>query len=163
MSDSTEVRQDYLTLRENINSAHIATLASNSLPEASYAPCVWVDGNCYLFLSELASHTRNLSHNPAISLMLIEDEAASKNPFARRRVTLQGTVQTIARADDLFVKVLAEFRRRFGGVMNIIEPLQDFHLFQINAHGGRFIRGFGQAYELVGDKLDELKHIDPRK
>jgi len=163
LSDSDEARQDYLALRENINSAQIATLADNSLPEASYAPCVWVDESCYLFLSELAGHTQNLSHNPAISLMLIEDEAAAKNPFARRRISLRGTVLVIARCDDLFAKVLAEFRCRFGGVMNVIEPLPDFHLFQIDARGGRFIRGFGQAYELTGDRLDKLKHIDPRK
>jgi len=28
---------------------------------------------------------------------------------------------------------------------------------------GRFIRGFGQAYELAGDGLEQLIRIDPAK
>ncbi len=159
MNNSDSALQEYLTLRDRASSAHLATLSSNDSPEASYAPCVWYRADCYLFLSDLASHTGNLMRNPEIGLMLIETE--SDNPFARRRITLRGSARVIARDNDLFKLVLAEFQHRFGKVMKTIEPLPDFRLFCIRPRSGRFIRGFGQAYELAGDKLDRLSHINP--
>jgi putative heme iron utilization protein len=161
LNDSEEVRQDYLSLRDTISSLQIATLGSEQMPEASYAPFVWHDNACYLFLSDLAKHTRNLKLNPSISVMMIEDEAKSRNKFARRRIVLQGSVQMIDREQDLFETVLIEFRARFGEVMKLLEPLQDFHLFQITPGSGRFIRGFGQAYAIAGEDFDELVHINP--
>lgn len=163
MNDSEDARKDYLALRRTVLSAQLATLASTQSPESSYAPFVWLDQDPFLYLSDLASHTGNLRRDPAISLMLIEDEAQARNLFARRRIYLQGTAQCIARDNDLFKPALAEFHRRFGAVMEVIEPLADFHLFRVSAHRGRFIRGFGQAYELSGEGLEQLQHIDPRK
>ncbi len=95
MSDTDSVRQDYLALRNQVNSAQLATLSRDATPEASYAPCVWFEGDCFVFLSELASHTQNLKLDPSISLLLIEAETAASNnlratekadPFARERV-----------------------------------------------------------------------------
>jgi len=43
----------------------------------------------------------------------------------------------------------------------VIEPLQDFNLFQINAYKGRYIRGFAQAFELTGEGLNQIEHIGP--
>lgn len=152
-----------MALREQAGSAQLATLAPHGEPEASYAPLVWVDGSVYLFLSELAHHTRNLRHHPAIGLMLLGPADNAANAFARPRITLQGDVSAIARDDPLFEPVLREFRQCFGKVMEIIEPLPDFQLFRVNLRQGRFVRGFGQAYELGGRNLDELIHIAPSR
>lgn len=163
MNDSDDVRQDYLALRDTILSAQIATLDRNQSPQSSYAPLVWLQQRPWLYLSELAQHTQNLRRDPAIGLMLIEDESQARNPFARRRIYLQGSAQQIGRGHESFVPVLDEFGRRFGAVMEVIEPLPDFHLFRVEPREGRFIRGFGQAYELSGDGLETLRHIDPRR
>ena len=163
MNDPDEVRQEYLDLRQALLSVQIATQGDENIPESSYAPFVWFDGHIYLFLSELARHTRNLRREPAVGLMLIEDEAQARNPFSRRRIYLQGTAQSLTREHDAFAPVLAEFHRRFGAVMEVIEPLPDFHLFRVSIYQGRFILGFGQAYRLTGDDLENLEHIDPRQ
>ena len=159
MNDIDSARRDYLALRDHANSAQLATLGSAHTPESSYAPCVLFEGNFYLFLSRLASHTGNLMRNPEIGLMLLEAEAG--NPFARKRINLQGRVELITRDNAQFRSVLDLFHDRFGKVMEVIEPLPDFELFCVHARTGRFVRGFGQAYELQGDKLDRLTHIDP--
>jgi len=163
LSDTDSARQDYLALRDRVNSAQLATLGCDATPEASYAPCVWRDGHCFVFLSELASHTQNIKLNPSISLMLIEAETAAGNAFARKRISLFGSAGIVARSDDIYKTVINDFYRRFGDVMKLIEPLADFHLFRIIVQRGRFIRGFGQAYELAGDRLEQLNHIDPGK
>lgn len=149
-------------LRDTACSAQLATLTEDELPEASYAPCVWYSGDCYLYLSELSSHTGNLVRNPRIGLMLIEDATEASNPFARKRASLKGEALIIARDNDLFSPVMAEFHRRFGNVMKVIEPLPDFRLFRVKVNAGSFVRGFGQAFKLIGDKLDQLVPIDPR-
>ena len=163
MSDTDSARQDYLALRDRVNSAQLATLGCDATPEASYAPCVWRDGHCFVFLSELASHTQNIKLNPSISLMLIEAETAAGNAFARKRISLFGSAGIVARSDDIYKTVINDFYRRFGDVMKLIEPLADFHLFRIIVQRGRFIRGFGQAYALAGDRFEQLIHIDPAK
>ena len=154
-------RREYRALRDSSKSALLATLAEEQMPCASYAPLVWVDDSCYFYLSDLASHTRNLKRCPSISLLLMEDEDRVANAFARRRITFEATVVIVEREAPLFARVLAEFRHRFGKVMDMIEPLPDFHLFRLQLQAGRFVRGFGQAYELTGDCLNDLTHIGP--
>lgn len=163
MSDSDDAQTGYRALRDSVVSVQIASLDGERQPQASYAPCVWHDAHLYLFLSELSRHTRNLRIDPAVGLMLIEDEAAARNAFARRRICYQGRARILERDDPLFAPVLAEFGRRFGAVMDVIEPLPDFHLFQISLLEGQYIQGFGQAYRLTGENLDSLQHVDPRR
>lgn len=161
MNDTNSALRDFLALRDHANSAQLATLGSDHTPESSYAPCVLYEGSYYLFLSRLASHTNNLMRNPEIGLMLLEEEAEAANPFARKRINLQGRAQLISRDNARFRIVLDLFHHRFGKVMEIIEPLPDFQLFCVHPKTGRFVRGFGQAYELEGDKLDRLTHVNP--
>lgn len=163
MNDTDSAYQDYLALRDQANSALLATLGCDANPEASYAPCIWREGDCFVFLSELASHTQNLKLNPSISLLLIEAETAVANAFSRKRISLFGSAGIVARTDDTYKTVINDFYHRFGDVMKLIEPLADFHLFRIIVQRGRFIRGFGQAYALAGDRFEQLIHIDPAK
>lgn len=162
LQDLEQATADYLDLRRRAQSTHIATLDDTGLPHASYSPFVRLQSDYYLYLSRLAAHTRNLLANPAIGLLLVEDEGGAGNIFARKRITLQGRAQRVAREETEFATALSEFRRRFGKVMELIEPLPDFYLFRVTPDSGRFVRGFGQAYELVGEDLERLRHIDPR-
>jgi hypothetical protein len=162
LTESDELREDYLALRESATSVQLATVNEDNRPEASYAPCVWFENDCYLFLSRLSSHTGNLVNNPSISLLILDDAAAAANAFARKRASLHGTARIIARDDAAFAGVLRLFHQRFGKVMEIIEPLPDFHLFRVDLQSGSFIRGFGQAYELSGTGLSQLTPVDPR-
>ncbi len=163
MNDSDSARKDFLALRDNACSAQLATLAKDTTPEASYAPCILFEGDYYFFLSQLASHTANLMRNPEVGLMLIEDESEASNQFARRRISLQGSAQFVERDSDIFKRVIKQFHQRFGKVMKMIEPLPDFQLFCVCVTSGRFVRGFGQAYQLTGERLDDLHLADPRQ
>lgn len=157
----TSIRKEYEVLRDKQLSLQMATIDGDGIPEASYAPFVWYEGACYLFLSELARHAQNLKNNPSIGLLIIEDESATRNQFARRRITWQGQAETIDRENQLFQTVMQSFRHRFGDFIDIIEPLQDFQLFEIVPGSGRFIKGFGQAFQLSGEGLNEISHINP--
>ncbi len=163
MNETDSTVREYLTLRDQTNSVQLATLGSEATPEASYAPCIWREGDCYVFLSELASHTQNLKLNPSVGLLLVEAKTAAGNAFARKRISFTGSTRIIARTDDTYKTVIQDFHHRFGGVMKLIEPFEDFQLFRIVLQRGSYIRGFGQAYELTGDKLEQLIPVDPGK
>jgi len=163
LTELDDAYTDYQALLIAAEGAHLATLGESGDPQASYAPCVWHDGDCYLFLSALSGHTGNLMRDSRISLMLLEDAGTAPNPFARKRISLRGKADTVAREEERCAAVLAEFRRRFGEIVQLLESLPDFTLFRIRLESGSFVRGFGQAYQLEGAKLDRLRHLDPRK
>ncbi len=154
-SIQTEIHE----LLANLKTVHLATIDDNNQPEASYTPYVEFESAYYLFISDLAKHTINLKQNASISLLFIEDEANCRNPFSRRRAILQGKGVIVQRDSAHYQLAIAQFRGRFGDFIDVIEPLQDFNLFRINAHKGRYIRGFAQAFELTGDGLNQIKHI----
>ena len=160
MTDADDAFHDYLDLRQQADSAQLATLDANMLPEASHAPVVWLEDGVYLFLSDLAAHARNLRHNPALGLIFVD--ANGKNPFARRRISLQCRSELVPRDDPRFDSVMAIFRHRFGGVMELLEPLADFNLFRARVERGSFVRGFGQAFVFEGANPDRLEAVDPR-
>ena len=159
----TSAQQEFQNLRETLKTVQLATLNADGQPEASYAPFVWFEQNYYLYLSELARHTSNLLGNGSISLLFIESEESSPNLFARRRIVLQGEAQAITRDAELFEQIMTQFRQQFGKFIDLIQPLKDFHLFQINPVSGRFVRGFAEAFEMSGPGLDVIEHIGADK
>jgi hypothetical protein len=159
----TGVQEEFEELRESLKTLQLATLDNDSQPLASYAPYVRFQQRYYLYLSELAKHTVNLIANGSVSLLLIESEESCRNLFARRRIVLWGEARTIERDSPLFTRVIAEFERQFGGIIKVIEPLQDFHLFEIKPVSGRFVRGFAEAFEMSGPGLDVIEHIGADK
>lgn len=159
--DLDTIQTELQNFFEGLKTVQLATLDSRNLPEASYAPYVKYEDAFYLFLSDLANHSLNLKQNPVVSLLFIEDEANSRNLFARRRVILQGDVTIVQRNTPTYSVVLPEFRRTFGSLIDVIEPLQDFNLYKVKPIQGRFIRGFAQAFELSGKGFNQLTHINP--
>jgi len=155
------IQTEFHQLIANLKTVHLATIDANQQPEASYTPYVEFESAYYLFISDLAKHTINLKKNASVGLLFIEDEADCRNPFSRRRAILQGNGVIIQRNCAHYELVMAQFRHRFGNFIDVIEPLQDFNLFQINAYKGRYIRGFAQAFELTGEGLNQIEHIGP--
>lgn len=139
----------------------IASTSSLNSPEASYAPYVVADGNYYIFISELAVHTQNLHQTKVASLLFIEDEAATQNLFARRRVNLQCTAEEVARDSLNYQQVLVLFHERFGKFMQLLQALPDFHLFCLTPNSGNYVAGFGKAYSLSGQDLSQVQHRNP--
>ena len=67
LNDLVSAQREFLALRDQTSSAMLATITQGQNPAASYAPLVWLNGHCYLFLSELALHTRNLNAAPRLA------------------------------------------------------------------------------------------------
>lgn len=151
----------YKALLDQFQSIQLGTVAADGIPEASYAPAV-VDakGHFYVYVSELAAHTSNLMDTGKASVLLIEDEGAAENIFARKRVTFTCTAIEIERHNEEWESVIEQFENKLGKTMALLKTLEDFHLFRLEPHFARLVLGFGKAYDVVGENMDEITHIN---
>lgn len=144
-------------LIQNQKSLIISSLNSNNLPETSYAPFVMIDNEVYVYLSEAANHYYNLRDNKNCSVMIIEDEKDSKTIFARERVTFEGEAKMLDKVDDI---VFDKFYEVHSVQMMSVLRAMDFDMFKITLKKGRYVKGFGKAYDIeFKDDKYELTHV----
>ncbi|WP_206441598.1 HugZ family protein [Amphritea opalescens] len=150
MSGTSQVDDEALALLEHLlassQALQLATLGEG--PEASYAPFVFTEGALYIYISELAGHTENLMRSSAVGAMLIEDEAASRNQFARNRIMLQCSAAEVGADTEEYDAVLALYREKHGPTVDLLRSLPDFILFRLTPREGRLVIGFGRAFTL---------------
>lgn len=152
MADSDvngEIQKKADLLCHGLETLLLATISDEGFPEISYASYVEDDNCFYIFISELASHTRNLLNNPIASVMFIEDEQKADNAFARKRLTYRCEANQISRDNDRFKAQLKKMEQRFGSLVKTLSQLSDFHLFELKPVSGQFVEGFGKTYQIV--------------
>ncbi|MBD2679390.1 MULTISPECIES: HugZ family protein [Nostoc] len=160
MSQLESIQAEYEKFPEQFESIIISTVSPEGIPNASYAPFVMDDAkNIYIYVSGLATHTKNLHTNPHVSVLFIEDEAKSNQIFARTRLNFDCTVTLVERETDKWNQIVDKFQGQFGQIIEILRGLSDFRVFQLTPREGRFVVGFGAAYRISGDNLHQLVHI----
>lgn len=158
MVSFSEVQSAYVDFPNQVQSLMLSTVTPTGQPQASYTPFVMGrDRTFYIFVSGLSSHTHNLQKTPQAGILLIEDEANAQQIFARRRLMYDCSVVLIDRHDPQWTGFADQFKRRFGNLVDMLRQLPDFQIFQLMPQGGRFVVGFGAAYEVNPDNLDQLK------
>jgi putative heme iron utilization protein len=160
-SDPEALQRQARALRDRSATVILATASPDGRPEASQAP--WVadeqERPC-IFISQLATHTRNLLANPRASLLFVEEESQSRNLHARERLVLQ------CRAEEMHGeaagRLLDEMESAFGETVALLRSLPDFHLFRFRVEEGVYVRGFGQAWRVEGNELSISLPPSPR-
>jgi putative heme iron utilization protein len=156
--DLTAQAQAFLA---GFRSAVLATAAPDGAPDASYAPFVRLDdGAFHVYVSGLAAHTRNLAATGRASVLLIEPEKAAAEIFARRRLTFGCRAEPVARASPRWDRVLDLFAAKFGAVVDLVRPLEDFVLVRLAPESALFVRGFANARRLGGEELAALGEVN---
>jgi putative heme iron utilization protein len=144
-------------LIENTKSVILATVDAEGNPNSSYAPFVQVGNTFYILVSFMAKHTKNLSEGRKTSVMFIEDESATKQIYARERLTLEATTSQIDRDSEVWNQVVAQLKETHGKVVDIISEMGDFILIALQPVKGSYVNGFGSAY-FVDEKLEIIEH-----
>jgi hypothetical protein len=139
----------------------MATVSAEGVPDASYAPFVRMDDNAfYVNLSELSTHTGNLGSTPRVSVMFLQAEQDTKQMFARKRLSFDADAEIVPRDSSHWRQVMAHFANKFGDVIDLIRPLQDFKLFRLQPRSGVYVRGFAQAFPLRDGDLEQLRRVN---
>lgn len=147
--------QLYEQLLRQARSLILATTNPDGSPLTSYAPFIVNEQQqFYIFTSQLAAHTANLQRTGQASIMLIEDEAATGQIFARQRVIFQCHAGVIPRDSEEGEVALADYEARFGNMVGLLKSLPDFQLFKLQPQSGSLVVGFAQAYTLSGDRFE---------
>lgn len=146
-------------LLADARSLHIASVDNGGVPLASYAPFVRdADGAFCVAVSGLAAHGRVLAGSSRVSVMLIEDEQAARQIFARTRLVFDCRVT--AQTGTQRAEVFAALRARFGEVAQVLEGLGDFVAYRLVPENGNFVMGFGAAFDVPGGHVDAMRPVE---
>jgi putative heme iron utilization protein len=135
----------------------LSTVTNEGDPLASFAPFVRFHNSFYIFVSELAQHTKNMRDSPRASVMFIQSEQSARNLYARERAVIQVDVKEVS---DIEVKdsVFALMLESHGKTVNLLRTLSDFKMLELKPSKARYVVGFGKAYDW-DIELNEMRHV----
>lgn len=146
--------------RRQQQTVQMATISSDGFPHVSYTPFVYLPDGYYILVSDIAKHGQNLKSNNQVSIMMIEDEQSAKSIYARKRLTFDTTVHPIPRDSSQWSTAIEALHQRFGDIVSNLSMLGDFHLYQLVPDSGRFVKGFGKAFDVSGSDMVDVVHLD---
>ena len=157
--DLDAVRANFEAFPGGFETLLMATTGADGAPHASYAPYLRDGVDFYVYVSQLAAHTRNLHEQGRVCVFFVEDESEASSPFARRRATFYCTAQEVPRDSDGFAPVMDALAGKFGALVEkTLRHLTDFRLYRLTPHKAAYVAGFGRAFVIEGEDLDQLRH-----
>lgn len=154
--DLEKNKEKYLQFIESRKTLVLSMHDEAGNPFTSCAPFVKKDEKLYIYISEVAEHYQLLEKSDHIDVLLIADESDTKNAFATERARWQCVPKNIGNEghDGIFEL----FYEKHGKTM--VEMLQslDFSLFELTPQQGRYVIGFGLAFEvdISGEKFSHV-------
>ncbi|PWW05169.1 hypothetical protein DFQ01_105153 [Paenibacillus cellulosilyticus] len=152
--DIATIKQQYVDFASEVKTLLLSTIDDEGKPFISYAPFVQVGGKLYIYISRIANHYRYMENNPAVDVMLIADESKTSNLFARQRARFVCTAVNVG--NEGHEEVFERMGERFGkATVGMLRGL-DFSLFELTASEGRYVAGFGQAFDIdfTGERFE---------
>ncbi|WP_042352910.1 HugZ family protein [Bacillus massiliigorillae] len=144
--DLAQKKEQYLEFINTRKTIVISSKDNNGDPFISYAPFVKHDGKFYIYISKISDHYQYIEENDLIHIMLLADEHGSSNLFARERARFQCTSENLG--NEGYEEIFTEFENIHGKpMMGVLRGL-DFSLFELVPQEGRFVVGFGQAFDI---------------
>ncbi|PSM53053.1 iron-responsive cellular heme oxygenase [Campylobacter blaseri] len=119
----------------------------------SYAPFVKIDNDIYVVISSVARHYHSIKQNPnKVSLMFLQDEKDAKTIFARVRAGFEVEATFCDELKDRVFDELEKINPKETALKHI-KTMNDFHIIKFKLKNGRFVKGFGGAYDTFGLKI----------
>jgi putative heme iron utilization protein len=123
------------------------------------------DGGLIILISGLAEHTKNILHDPRVSLITHDQRDAHIQ--TQGRITLLGNAQAVTNRDEIGARYL----RYFPEAQSYFQ-MHDFSFYRIQPIAIRYIGGFGrihwinmeqysvQPYPLTAQEADVVEHMN---
>lgn len=145
--------REFLDRRETVT---LSFIDENGLPFSSCTPFVELNGRLYVYLSEVAEHFKLMQMNERVDALIIADESDTKNRFATERVRWSCSPKKVG--NDGFEEVFDLFNVKFGEKMMSVLRGMDFSLFELTPESGRYVVGFGLAFDTNMD-ASQFSHV----
>ncbi|WP_267523251.1 pyridoxamine 5'-phosphate oxidase family protein [Campylobacter sp. MG1] len=152
---------DIDTFKKSFKSVVIASIDNNGNAISSYAPIIFDGNDMYIFISEVVEHFNALKFNPnKVEIMFLQDESKAKTIFARIRLRYKVNAKILNRDDD-FNRLFSLLKEQQNDEnIDIFYNMQDFHFVKLIIKSGRFVKGFGMAYDIDENNKTHLANIN---
>ena len=155
------IYKEYYVFMKKAKNVYISSVDENNKPEISYSPCVVDDEkNVYILVSDLSKRTSSLVQGRNVSLMFIEPEEQCEEMYVRIRLIFECSTKQIERKTEEWDEQVPFFLDRFGDIINVLTSLSDFKMFCFSPVSGSYVKGFGKAYTIEGESLDQISHVN---
>lgn len=105
--------------------------------------------------SKLARHTRGLTADARVCVLLHEKDDDSKDPLQLRRVTFECAVEPLVADSPAGTEARTRYLGRFPSA-ELTLGLSDFRLYRLVPHAGMYVAGFGRAIALSPEDIVRL-------
>lgn len=112
----------------------------------------------YIHVSKLGKHTRDMEVDPRVSLLIAETDDHRPDPQTLARMSLMGTAEVLPRNAPDYLSIKNRYLKRFPKAEPLFN-LGDFNIWNIMPKGGRFVAGFGRAFNLVPEALQKVSTL----
>jgi heme iron utilization protein len=155
-------RQAEQTLAQLIRLARIAALGTLHAGEPNLAMVAYAFAKdfsaFYIHVSKLGKHTTDMLDDPRVSLLITETDDRRPDPQTLARLSIRGIAEILPRTDPDYAEIKAIYLARFPEAEQFFQ-LGDFNIWQIQPKGGRFVAGFGRAFNLVPEALIKVSSL----
>jgi putative heme iron utilization protein len=152
--------EDHVLLKHLLTHQRVLSLAVlvENVPVIGLLPFVVTPdyAGALIHASGLAKHTAGLRAGALFSILIHSPDQPDADPLQLPRVTLQGEVQLLQKNTPEYHAGRDRYLTKFPDSAQTF-ALGDFNLYQLHFRDGRFVAGFGQAYNLTADTLRRLK------
>jgi putative heme iron utilization protein len=147
------------TLKNLVHGQPVAALGTlhEGRPFVSMVPfAVLPDGSAMVIhVSHLATHTKDMLDNPAVSLLVMAPLTPELSPQELARVTIQGQAVPCDAASPKYAEAKSVYIERFSQSAGMFD-FADFQLFLIEPTSARHVGGFARAATLGSDALTDV-------
>lgn len=101
----------------------------------------------YIHVSKLGKHTGDMEADPHVSLLIAETDDRRPDPQTLVRLAIRGIAERLPRTAPGYAQVKKVYLARFPEAEQLFS-LGDFNIWKITPKSGRFVAGFGRAFNL---------------
>lgn len=123
-------------------------------PLVSMVPVALDEGGLLLHVSGLALHSAQMRQSPRVSLMMMVPQRGAANALALPRISLEAEAREIAKGSDAYDRAKAIYTTRHPS-SEMLFGFGDFALFELVIVSGRFVAGFGAAFDVTPQEIRE--------
>jgi putative heme iron utilization protein len=100
--------------------------------------------NPIILVSSIAQHTKNMDHNPKVSLTIAQSSGDSEKQALGRYTVVADAIKIESGTDD-WAQVSETYLRYYPSAKSYFEA-HDFYFYRLKFVRGRYIGGFGKIY-----------------
>lgn len=155
-------KENFIAFMERKKSCVLSMMDDEGQPFISNAAFVKYGEAFYIYISSIAEHFNFINKSEVIDLMLVADESDTHNHFATERARFKCVPKNLGNEGN--EEIFAEFSKVHGDKMMSMLRTLDFSLFALTPKEGRYVVGFGKAFNVtISGTLFEHVVIDKKK